>query len=129
MWNSAYLFTFILFFSVSHLLHNNSKVVEKKSSCNKKCYQPKSESSSRIFHWVSLLQFWNLLKIICRIRGVFRISSREWRSNFQGVAKKLRLPPSAFDILDTCYKEIHKMYFFLLFLVRLLSFIRKFDSP
>ena len=33
-------------------------------------------------------------------------------------------------ILDSCYKEIHKIYiFFILFLVRLLHFIRKFGSP
>ena len=63
-----------------------------------------------------------------KYRGVFRISSRGWQSNFQGVAKipkgwrkNCALPPSAFDILDTCYKEIHTIYF-LLFLVRLLSF-------
>ena len=34
-----------------------------------------------------------------------------------------------FYIFDSCYKEIHKIYiFFILFLVRLLYFIRKFDS-
>ena len=56
-------------------------------------------------------------------RGVFRISSRGWQSNFQGVAKisqgvakKMRATLSAFDILDTCYKEIHKIYFFHFFL-------------
>ena len=34
-----------------------------------------------------------------------------------------------FYILDKCYKEIHITYFLKKFLVRLLSFIRKFDSP
>ena len=89
---------------------------------------------------------------ICH-RGGFRISSRGWQSNpkgvakiSQGVAKKLRATPlplgvfcwpthnitnlrPLFYILDTWYKEVNKIYFFLLFLLNFLSFIRKFDSP
>ena len=61
--------------------------------------------------------------------GGGRVIFRGWPKSPRGWRKNCALPASAFDILVTCYKEIHKIYFFLLFLVRLLSFIRKFDSP
>ena len=77
-------------------------------------------------------------------QGVAEIS--QWVAKIsQGVAKKIQwhllslsgfcfpthyitnLRP-LFYILDSCYKEIHTIYIFILFLVRLLYFIRKFGS-
>ena len=96
-------------------------------------------------YWLFSASFRNFHSNV--IRGGFRISSRGWQSNLQGlakisqgVAKKLRATPRYllsytplliyahffWHILDTCYNEIHKIYFFN---VRILSFIRKFDSP
>ena len=48
--------------------------------------------------------------------GGGRVILRGWRKSPRGWRKKCALPPSAFDILDTCYKEIHKIYSFYFFL-------------
>ena len=79
-------------------------------------------------------------------RGGFRISSRVWQRYLQRVAKISQGVAENcaqslfyttliiyinffFDILDTCYKVMNKIYFEKNVLVRLLSFMRKFGSP
>ena len=96
---------------------------------NFRCFFNFRSIPARFFFQVQFIYFWD------HSRGGFRISSRGWQRYPQGVTKicpgggeKIaRYPPLPkrflvsyttlliyahfLDILDTCYKEIHKIYF------------------
>ena len=107
----------------------------------------------KILHWCTFyldrfracLLFWTGA-VLGFLSGGGRDIFRGWRKSPMGWRKNCALSPFSqhflisytplilvyahcFDILDTCYKEIHKIYFLNIFLVHLLVFISKFGSP